>query len=70
MAHVPWYQQAAEINNQHEREQFIQGVFGFRPKEKRPVIASLIAGSAVAYLAGAVAVGAKHKAKTKAKKKK
>lgn len=70
MAYKPWYEQVAEMNNQHEREEFIKGVFGFRPKEKRPVIASLIAGSAVAYMLGAVAVGAKHKAKTKAKKKK
>jgi hypothetical protein len=68
MAYKPWYMQVAEMNNQHEREEFIKGVFGFRPKEKRPVIASLIAGSAAAYVLGAVAVGAK--AKTKAKKKK
>ena len=70
MAYKPWYMQVAEMNNQQEREEFIKGVFGFRPKEKRPVIASLIAGSAAAYLLGAVAVGAREKSKTKAKKKK
>lgn len=63
MAHKPWYVQAAEINSQHERDEFVKGVFGFRPKEKRPIFASLIAGSAVAYAVGA------HRAK-KAKKKK
>ena len=65
MAYKPWYEQAAEINNQGEREEFIRGVFGFRPQEKRPAIASLIAGTTAAYLAGAVYVGAKAKAKKK-----
>lgn len=64
MAYKPWYVQAAEINNQHERDEFIKGVFGFRPKEKHPVFASLIAGSAVAYAVGA------HRVAKKAKKKK
>jgi hypothetical protein len=68
MAHVPWYQQVAEMNSQHEREEFLKGMFGFRPKEKRPVIASLIAGTTTAYLAGAVYVGAKKVAKAKKKK--
>ena len=53
------------MNNQQEREEFIRGVFGFRPQEKRPAIASLIAGTTAAYLAGAVYVGAKAKAKKK-----
>ena len=68
MAWKPWYMQVAEMDNQHEREEFIKGVFGFRPKEKRPAIASLIAGTAVAYLAGAAYVGTKAKAKAKKKK--
>ena len=44
MPHKPWYQQAAEIQNQNEREEFIKGVFGFRPKEKHPFVAGLIGG--------------------------
>jgi hypothetical protein len=68
MAYKPWYEQAAEINNQGEREEFIRGVFGFRPTEKRPAIASLIAGTTAAYLAGAVYVVSKAKAKAKKKK--
>jgi len=64
MAYKPWYEQVAEMNNQQEREEFIRGVFGFRPQEKRPAIASLIAGTTAAYLAGAVYLA------TKAKKKK
>jgi hypothetical protein len=51
MAHRAWYEEAAEINNQHERENFIRGVFGFRPKEKQPVFAAVIAG----YVAGKIA---------------
>jgi len=50
MAYKPWYERVAEINDQHEREQFIRGVFGFRPKEK-PIITGLIAG----YVGGKVA---------------
>ena len=65
MAHKPWYIEVAEMNNQHEREEFIKGVFGFRPREKRPVIASLIAGTTVAYALGAVAATKKAKAKKK-----
>ena len=72
MAWKPWYEQAAELSSAKDREEFIKGMWGFRPKEKRPVISSLIAGTTAAYLAGAVYVGAKakSKAKTKAKKKK
>ena len=61
MAYVPWYQQVAEMNNQQEREAFIQGVFGFRPKEKRTNVAALIAGTTAAYVAGAVYVASKAK---------
>ena len=50
MAYKPWYERVAEINDQHEREQFIRGVFGFRPKEKT-IITGLIAG----YVGGKVA---------------
>ena len=51
MAWKPWYKEVAEMNNQHEREEFIRGVFGFRPKEKQPIAAMLIAG----YVGGKVA---------------
>jgi hypothetical protein len=63
MAYVPWWQEAAEINNQNEREEFIKGVFGFRPKEKRPNVAALIAGTSAAYVAGALYVASKAKKK-------
>jgi hypothetical protein len=43
-------------------------VFGFRPTEKRPAIASILAGTTAAYLAGAVYVTSKAKAKAKKKK--
>jgi hypothetical protein len=57
MAWKPWYKQVAEMNNQHEREEFIRGAFGFRPKEKQPIVAALIAG----YVGGKVASKAKRK---------
>jgi hypothetical protein len=63
MAYVPWWQQVAEMNNQQEREAFIQGVFGFRPKEKRPNVAALIAGTSAAYVAGAIYAVSKAKKK-------
>ena len=46
----PWYERAAEIHDASEREQFIRGVFGFRPKEKQ-ILTGLIAG----YIGGKVA---------------
>jgi hypothetical protein len=64
MGYKPWYEQVAEMNSQKEREEFIKGVFGFRPTEKRPIVAGLILGSTAAYLAGAA------KTVSKAKKKK
>ena len=64
MAYKPWYVQAAEIHNQQERDEFVKGVFGFRSENHYPILASLIAGSGIAY-----AVGATRAAK-KAKKKK
>ena len=63
MAHKPWYLQAAELENQREREEFIKGVFGFRPTEKRPVVAGLILGTTAAYIAGAVRTVSKAKKK-------
>ena len=63
MAWKPWYEEVAEMNNQHEREEFIKGMFGFRPKEKRPIIAGLIMGSTSAYLAGAADIASKAKKK-------
>lgn len=63
MSSKPWYMQAAEIENRQEREQFIMGVYGFRPKEKRPVVASLLLGSSIAYLAGAARYASKAKKK-------
>jgi len=68
MALKPWWQQAIEISNINEREEFVRGVFGFRPTEKRPAIASILAGTTAAYLAGAVYVTSKAKAKAKKKK--
>lgn len=44
MAWKPWYKEVAEMNNQREREEFIRGVFGFRPREKSPYVAAIIAG--------------------------
>jgi len=38
-------------------------VFGFRPKEKRPIVAGLIMGTTAAYLAGAAVVASKAKKK-------
>lgn len=55
MAWKPWYKQVAEINNQREREEFIRGVFGFRPRENRHIVAAIIAG----YVGGKVATKAK-----------
>ena len=63
MAYKPWWVQAAEINSQTERDEFVKGVFGQRPKEKQPIFAAMLLGTGVAYAAGA------HRAK-KAKKKK
>jgi hypothetical protein len=63
MAYKPWYQQVAEMNNQNEREEFIKGVFGFRPKEKRPAVAALILGTTAAYALGAARVVSKAKKK-------
>jgi hypothetical protein len=63
MAWKPWYMEVAEMNNQHEREAFIKGVFGFRPTEKRPIVAGLILGSTAAYMAGAAKTVAKAKKK-------
>lgn len=51
MAYVPWYQKMAEIHSAKEREEFIRGVFGFRPKERQPILTALIAG----YVGGKVA---------------
>ena len=65
MAWKPWYMQVAEMDNQHEREEFIKGVFGFRPKEKRPNVAGLIMGTTAAYLAGAAVISSKKKKKKK-----
>ena len=53
MAYKPWWVQAAEINSQHERDEFVKGVFGQRPKEKQPLFAALLVGTGVAYAAGA-----------------
>ena len=51
MAYKPWYERVAEMNNQHEREEFIRGVFGFRPKDNHTLFKGLIAG----YVGGKVA---------------
>ena len=51
MAWKPWYERAAELQGKTETEEFMRGVFGWRPKDKRPIIAGLIAG----YVGGKVA---------------
>ena len=43
MAWKPWYERAAEMNGK-EAEEFMKGVFGFRPRDKRPIVAGLVAG--------------------------
>ena len=57
MAHVPWYVKIAELDTETEREDFMRGVFGFRPKESKAIVATLIAG----YVGGKVASKAKKK---------
>lgn len=57
MAHKPWYEELAEMNNAHERENFMRGVFGFRPKERTPILAMLVAG----YVGGKIASKGKGK---------
>ena len=50
MASKPWYEHVAEMHDANEREQFIRGMFGFRPKEKH-ILTGLVAG----YLGGKAA---------------
>lgn len=57
MAHVPWYVKIVELDTQAERDNFMRGVFGFRPKEDKSIVAALIAG----YVGGKVASKAKKK---------
>lgn len=57
MAWKPWYQRMAEIESATEREEFAKGLFGFRPKERRPIVAALVAG----YVGGSIASKAKKK---------
>ena len=58
MAWKPWYERAAEMNGK-EAEEFMRGIFGWKPKDKRPIIAGLIAG----YVGGKVAASSVKKAK-------
>ena len=51
MAWKPWYERAAEMSGKDEVEEFMRGVFGWKPRDKRPIIAGLIAG----YVGGKVA---------------
>jgi len=60
MAYKPWYERAAELSGKDENEEFMRGMFGWRPKHTQPIIAGLIAG----YVGGKVA------SKTKKKKSK
>ena len=48
---MPWYEQAAEINNAVEREAFIKGSFGFQKKDHSSLIAGLFAGYIGAQIA-------------------
>ena len=57
----PWYERAAELNGKDEVENFMRGVFGYRTKDKQPIIAGLIAG----YVGGKVAGKSIAKAKKK-----
>lgn len=57
MPRKPWYEELAEMNNAHERENFMRGVFGFRPKERTPILAMLVAG----YVGGKIASKGKGK---------
>ena len=59
MAWKPWYERAAELNGKDEVEEFMRGVFGYRTKDKQPIIAGLIAG----YVGGKVAASSVKKAK-------
>jgi hypothetical protein len=56
MAWKPWYERAAEMNGK-EVEEFMRGVFGWKPKDKRPIITGLVAG----YVGGKVAAKASKK---------
>jgi hypothetical protein len=51
MAWKPWYEQVAEMNNESEKQEFVRGVFGFKPIDRGPIIAGLVAG----YLGAKVA---------------
>ena len=57
MAWKPWYERLAEMNGKEEAEEFMRGVFGFRPKNTQPIVTGLIAG----YVGGKVAAKAKKK---------
>ena len=56
MAWKPWYERAAEMNGK-EAEEFMKGVFGFRPRDKRPIVAGLVAG----YVGGKIVAKANKK---------
>jgi len=45
------------MNDTNEQQEFMRGVFGFRPKEKQPIVVGLIAG----YVGGKVAAKGKKK---------
>lgn len=57
MAWKPWYERVAEMQGKEEVEEFMRGAFGYRPKDKRPIITGLIAG----YVGGKVAAKASKK---------
>jgi hypothetical protein len=61
MAWKPWYEVAAEMNGKEEVEEFMRGVFGYRPKNTQPIITGLVAG----YVGGKVAGKSVAKAKKK-----
>jgi hypothetical protein len=48
---MAWYDEAAEIYNAAEREQFIKGAFGFHKKDNSSLIAGLIGGFIGAQIA-------------------
>jgi hypothetical protein len=61
MAWKPWYERDAELNCKDEVEELMRVMFGYRPKDKQPIITGLIAG----YVGGKVAGKTVAKAKKK-----
>jgi hypothetical protein len=61
MAWKPWYERAVDMHGKEEVEEFMRGVFGYRPKHREPIIAGLVAG----YVGGKVAAASAKRANKK-----